>query len=135
MAAKKNSDDEWKEKLSPEQYRVLREKGTEPPFCGLYWNNKKKGKYHCAACNSVLFASDNKFDSHSGWPSFFSPASKGAIKFETDKTLGMARTEVLCSKCGGHLGHVFDDGPPPTHMRYCINSAALKFVENKAKKK
>ena len=138
MAGKITNEDKWREKLTPDQYRVLREKGTEPPFCGLYWNNKKKGKYHCAACNSVLFASDKKFESGTGWPSFFSPADKKAIKFETDRTLGMARTEVLCSKCGGHLGHVFDDGPPPTGLRYCINSAALKFVENvpaKGKKK
>lgn len=128
------AEDKWKGVLTPEQYRVLRQKGTEPPFCGIYWNNKKQGKYFCAACGKLLFASDTKFESGTGWPSFFSPASKGAIKFETDSTLGMARTEVMCSKCGGHLGHVFNDGPPPSGLRYCINSASLKFEENKKEK-
>jgi len=130
MAAKKMAEGGWK-KLSPEQYRVLREKGTEPPFCGIYWNSKKHGSYRCAACNSLLFASDSKFDSMSGWPSFFSPANKNAIREEKDEQLEISRTEVACAKCGGHLGHVFNDGPPPTGLRYCINSAALKFVENK----
>ena len=128
--AKEKKNDSWKEKLTPEQYRVLREKGTEPPFCGIYWNNKKKGGYFCAACGTRLFSSESKFESGTGWPSFFAPSGKGAVKEVKDASMGMARVEIVCSKCGGHLGHVFDDGPPPTGKRYCMNSAALKFVES-----
>lgn len=123
---------EWKKRLSPNQYRVLREKGTEPAFCGLLWNNKKEGFYHCAGCGEKLFGSGAKFESGTGWPSFFSPLEGSKIVLEEDFSLGMHRVEVLCAKCGGHLGHVFDDGPAPTKKRYCINSAALKFREKKS---
>jgi len=121
------ADAEWKQTLTPEQYRVLREKGTERAFTGEFWNHHEKGAYRCAGCGTMLFASDSKFDSGCGWPSFSAPAGTNTVAEASDRSHGMVRTEVLCSKCGGHLGHVFDDGPKPTGLRYCINSAALKF--------
>ena len=121
------SDAEWREKLSPEQYEVLRQKGTERPFTGVYNDCKDPGVYRCAACGAELFRSDDKFDSGTGWPSFTRPATDDNVDTSEDRTFFMRRTEVLCSTCGGHLGHVFDDGPQPTGMRYCINSAALKL--------
>ena len=125
------TDAEWRQQFTAEQYRVLRQKGTEPPYAGQYWNTRDDGSYHCAACGEVLFVSDTKFDSGCGWPSFFQPASTNVIAETSDTTHGMVRTEVTCSKCGGHLGHVFDDGPNPTGLRYCINSASLKFEGKK----
>jgi peptide-methionine (R)-S-oxide reductase len=121
------SDDEWRERLSPEQFRVLRQKGTEHPFTGKYWNHHADGTYTCAACGQELFASGTKFESGCGWPSFYDALDQGSVRFERDVTHGMVRTEVLCSRCGGHLGHVFEDGPRPTGQRYCINSASLDF--------
>lgn len=123
------SDEEWKQILSSEQYHVLRKKGTERPFTGKLLKNKKKGIYKCAACGNDLFSSKTKFDSGSGWPSFTKPIKSENIDLKKDISYGMDRTEVLCSKCGGHLGHVFSDGPPPTGKRYCINSISLKFKE------
>ncbi len=118
---------EWKKQLTPEQYRVLRQKGTEQAFTGEFWKTKEPGTYRCAGCGEVLFVSDAKFDSGCGWPSFSAPAGTNAVAEAADHSHGMERTEVLCPKCGGHLGHLFDDGPAPTGLRYCINSASLKF--------
>lgn len=122
------SDKEWKQKLTPEQYHVLREKGTEAPYTGALLNNTTDGTYACAACGSVLFDSTTKFDSHCGWPSFYD-AKQGSVTFTEDSSHGMARTEVTCAVCGGHLGHIFPDAPDqPTGQRFCINSAALQFL-------
>ncbi|EKR98237.1 methionine-R-sulfoxide reductase [Leptospira mayottensis 200901122] len=121
------SEDEWKKELTPEQYKILRQKGTEMAFTGDLYKNHDKGTYVCAACGAVLFSSDTKYESGSGWPSFYQPTKEGAIDKQKDSNYGMVRTEVLCAKCGGHLGHVFNDGPRPTGLRYCINSASLKF--------
>lgn len=122
------SNEEWKKELTPEQYHILREKGTERAFTGKYWNNHELGTYICAACGTPLFESDTKFESGCGWPSYFEPIDSNRIIYKEDRSFGMIRTEVMCAKCDGHLGHVFDDGPPPTGLRYCINSGSLKFV-------
>ncbi|MEM7044817.1 MAG: peptide-methionine (R)-S-oxide reductase MsrB [Pseudomonadota bacterium] len=128
----KKTDAEWKVRLTPEQYRVARLKGTERPFTGEYNDSKAKGTYVCVCCGQPLFASDTKFDSGTGWPSFYAPIEKGAVAEEADYSLLMSRTEVLCSRCDAHLGHVFPDGPEPTGQRYCMNSASLKLMPKDA---
>lgn len=121
------SDEEWKRELTHEQYHIMREKGTEAPCTGKYWHSKEDGIYLCAACGHALFSSETKFDSGTGWPSFYKPISQGSVEPTLDDTHGMHRTEVICNRCGAHLGHVFDDGPEPTGKRYCINSISLKL--------
>ncbi len=124
------SEDQWKKQLTDEQYYITRQKGTERAFTGKYWNNHEKGKYTCVCCGAELFSSDTKYESGSGWPSFYRPEDPNAVAEHSDNTLGMRRVEIACSKCGAHLGHVFDDGPQPTGLRYCVNSASLDFKKS-----
>jgi peptide-methionine (R)-S-oxide reductase len=126
MSKIEKSDEEWRKTLTPEQYQVLRGKGTERAFTGPYWDSKDEGVYQCAGCGAPLFRSDSKFDSGTGWPSFTAPVAPDAVATETDESHGMTRTEAMCAACGGHLGHVFPDGPRPTGLRYCINGVSLK---------
>lgn len=135
MTDERKSESQWRDKLTPEQYRILREAGTERPFTGDLLNNKDKGMYRCAACGEPLFDSNTKYDSGSGWPSFTAPVGGEAVAEHTDRSHGMTRTEVRCAKCEGHLGHVFPDGPGPTGLRYCINSASLDFKKDDDKSK
>lgn len=121
------SEDEWKKELTAKEFNILRKKGTEPAFSGKYWNNEAAGTYHCAGCHQPLFDAKSKFESGTGWPSFYEPIDHENIEVVKDMSMGMAREEVLCARCGGHLGHVFPDGPEPTGLRYCLNSAALDF--------
>ena len=130
----KKSEEEWKKQLDPETYQVLRKKATERPFTGKLLHNKEKGMYVCAGCGAPLFSSDTKFDSGTGWPSFWSPVEKGNVDEKSDRSLLMNRVEILCKQCGGHLGHVFEDGPQPTGLRYCVNSLSLSFKKSDEKK-
>jgi len=126
------TDEQWRERLTPEQYDILRRHGTEPAFTGKYWNVKEDGTYRCAGCGAELFSSGTKFESGTGWPSFYEPAVAEAVELRTDMSHGMIRTEVACARCGGQLGHVFEDGPRPTGLRFCINSCALDLHENES---